>query len=268
MSRTLALIGAGWASVRSSAKHGQRSDTLNRLRCLLARPDLPAPVASEAHRLAGDLLVETGQYREARRHLRLAAGDALAEAKVFYLWGLAFERDPHGCDRHAARLFRKASKLEPANATYRAAFGRAAVRCGRFKVGVRELLLAATATPGDLGVIRVVTEGLIEAGQLSAAESILQKARFLCFESGKDRELAKMSERVRYEFARQEQKETKRHRQDAELATDGGRLVLPFVRVRSSSMTRVPGSPKGHVRRDVVSLPKPHFPRLRVRRAD
>jgi hypothetical protein len=267
MSRTLTLIGAGWASVRSSAKQGQRSDALNRLRCLIARPDLPAPVASEAHRLAGELLVDAGHYREARRHLRLAVGFASTEAKAFHLWGLAFERDPQGCDRQAARLFRKASKLEPGNATYQAAFGRAAVRCGRCKLGVRELMLAATGAPGDLGVIRMVTEGLIEAGQLTAAQRILQKARFLCFEGAKDRELLNMSERVRYEFARQVQRKTTRHRQDAELATDGGRLVLPFVRVRSTS-TKRPGSSKGHVRRDVVSLPKPHFPRLRVRRAD
>jgi hypothetical protein len=270
MSRTLTLIGAGWASVRSSAAHGRRTDTLNRLRSLLARPDLPTSVACEAHRLAGELLVEAERYPKARRHLRLAAGIAPTQAQTFYLWGLAHERDPHGCDRLAAKQFRKASELEPGNSTYRAAFGRAAVRCDRLKRGVRELLTAAVAAPGDVAVIRVVTEGLIEAGRLDAARRVLNKARFLCFGIAKDRELVDLWERVRFETARCVQRETTRHRQDAEFATDGGRVVLPFVRLAKETRTgtKSESDSSESTRRDVVSMPRPHFPRLRVRRAD
>jgi hypothetical protein len=268
MSRTLSLIGAGWDSVRSMAAHGQRKDVLIRLRCLLARPDLPTSVACEAHRMAGDLLVQAERYREARHHFHAAVALAPSHAQTYYQWGLAFEQDPHGCDRLAALKFGKASKLEPDNPMYRAAFGRAAVRCERKKPGIRELLAAAAIAPGDIAVIRVVTEGLIEAGQLNTASRVLDKARFRCFEITKDRELVALMERLRFEITRCAQRETRRHRQDAGFAKDGGRLVIPFIRKVKQSGGGTGAANHGKTRRDVVSLPKPHFPRLRIRRAD
>jgi tetratricopeptide (TPR) repeat protein len=263
----LTLIDAGWASVRSSVTQGRRTDALTRLTRLLARPDVPTPVAADAHRLAGELLTDAEQYPEARRHLRAAAALEPTCARTYYLWGLAHERDPQGVDRRAALRFRKASNLEPHNALYRAAFGRAAVRCDVVKTGVRELLAAADAMPGDLPVIRVVTEGLLEAGRLGAARRVLTRAKFLCRDGVKARELTALIERVRFEAARTEQREqrgTTQHRQDAEFVKDGGRVVLPFIRVETE--TTAPAG--GIVRRDVVSLPRPHFPRLRVRKAD
>jgi hypothetical protein len=270
MSKMLALIGAGWASVRSSVVHDRRPDSLSRLTRLLARPDVPAPVAADAHRLAGELLSDAQQHPEARRHLRAAAALEPAHARTFYLWGLAHERDPHGDDRRAAFRFRKASTLEPENALYRAAFGRAAVRCDRVKSGARELLAAAAAAPADLAVLRVVTDGLLEAGRLNAARRVLTAARFRCRDGVRERELLALVERVRFEAARRGQREhggATRHRQGAEFAMVGGRVVLPFIRVETETGTTGRGNGR-EVRRDVVSFPRPHFPRLRVRKAD
>ena len=267
MSRTLTLNAAGWELVRSSAAHGRRTDALTRATRLLGRPDLSASVAAEAHRLAGELLIEAERYSEARRHLSAAAALEPTRALAFHLWGLAHERDPHGCDRRAAARLRRASELEPENHLYRAAFGRAAVRCGAAKTGVRELLAAADAAPGDAAVTRVAVEGLVEAGKFGAASRVLTRARFLC---PGNRELAALWQRVRFEAARRGQKRsrgqrgTTRHEQDAELARDGGRVVLPFVRIAQSGEAGQGGS----VRCDVVSFPKPHFPRLLARNAD
>jgi Flp pilus assembly protein TadD len=255
MSRTLALVGAGWESVRSSVAHGRRADALARVTRLLARPDLPAHTAAEAHHLAGELCAEAERYPLARRHLRAAAALGPGCARTAYLLGLAHERDPHGCDRRAAGWFRKAVGLEPGNPTYRAAYGRAAVRCGRVKVGARELLAAAAAAPGDVAAVRVVVDGLLAARKFAAARRVLTKARFLGPANGTVRELAGLDERVRFEQARARQGGATRHRQDAELVRDGGRVVLPFIRVAGG----------GVVRRDGMSAPRPHFPRLRVR---
>lgn len=269
MSTTLALIGAGWESVRSSTAHGRRSDTLHRIRSLLARPDLPTSVAVDAHRLAGELLLERERFAASRRHLCSAAKLSPSDAQLFYLWGLSYERDAHGCDRRAAHLFRKASTLQPANQTYRTAYGRAAVRCGRIRRGVRELLNAAAASPGDLAVMRVVIDGLIEARQFVSARQVLNRARFLCFEPAQDRVLEGLWQRVRFESARCAQVGAMR-RQDADFATDGGRMVLPFLRRISESgscAARVADS-AGSSRKDVLSLPRPHWPKMPVRRAD
>jgi tetratricopeptide (TPR) repeat protein len=266
----LTLIGAGWGSVRSSAKHGTRTETLTRLLNLLARPDLPTSVACQAHRLAGELLLESELYAKARRHLRIAAELQDTHAETYYLWALAHEHDPLGSDRLAAKRFRKACELEPTNANYRAAFGRAAIRCGSLKRGRTELLEAARLAPGKLAVIRVVVAGLIEAGRLTDARRVLNQARFLCFGTVEERELNVWLERVRFESARYEQRETTRHRQDAEFAMDGGRVVLPLIRiVQESAVDASSDSAEDRaIRADLISFPRPHFPRFRLRRAD
>jgi hypothetical protein len=263
----LTLNDAGWELVRSSAAHGRRADALAGAKRLLARPDLSASVAAEAHRLAGELLIETERYSEARRHLSAAAALEPRCARVLYLWALTHERDPHGCDRRAALRLRRASQLEPENHLYRAAFGRAAVRSGAAKTGVRELRAAADGAPGDAAVVHVAVEGLVEAGKFVAARRVLTRARFLC---PGNRELAALWQRVRFEAARAGQKRssgrrgTARHVQDADFATDGGRAVLPFVRIAENGAAGKGGS----VRHDVVSFPKPHFPRLLAGSAD
>jgi hypothetical protein len=267
MSKTLTLIHAGWSLIRSSVAQGRRTDALNRLTRLLARPDVPAPVAADAHRLAGELLTDAERYSEARRHLRAAAALEPGYARGHYLLGLAQERDPSGCDRRAARRFRQASRLEPGNALYRAAFGRAAVRCDRVKAGLRELLAAGEAAPGDPAVVRVVVDGLLEADRPGTARRLLNRAGFLCRGAAPMRELRALHERVRFATAQRTQRGewgTTRNRQDAGIAMDGVRVVLPFIR----TTTETPRRNGESVRRDVVSLPRPHFPRLRSRKAD
>lgn len=265
MSKTLTLFDAAWDAVRSSASRGDRASTLSNVIRLLARPDLPAAVAAEAHRLAGELHTEAERYPEARRHFRVTAALEPTCARTFYLWGVAEERDPSGSDRHAAKYFRRACELEPGSAAYRASFGRAAVRADRPKTGARELLAAVNAAPGDVPVVRIATEGLLEAGRLSAARRVLERARFLNPTGRANRELIALWERFRFEQARRVQRATTRHRHDAELATDGGRVVLPFVRLVSDERATVADE---MTRRDIVSLPKPHFPRLLRRNAD
>src|SRR5262249_29209046 len=159
---------------------------------LLALPDLPASLAAEAHRLAGELFLEVERYSEARRHLRAAAVLEPSHARTFHLWALAFEDDPHGCDRRAAARARQAGELEPGNDLYRAAFGRAAMRAGRTKLGVRAMLAAANRAPGEIAVLRIAVDGLLEAGYVKAARGLLTQARFL--NSG-NRELVALTER-------------------------------------------------------------------------
>jgi hypothetical protein len=263
MSRTLTLIHAGWAATRQATRDGRRGDALARVSRLLARPDVPAPVAADAHRLAAELLIESERYAAARRHLRAAAGLEPEYARTYYLHGLALERDPHGDDRRAARRFQRASRLDSHNPLYRAAFGRAAVRCDRVKAGVRALLAAADAGGAKLDVLRVVVDGLIEAGKLDAARRVVVKARFL---NPRSAEVRRLGERVRFETARQDQLNTT-GTQDAPRATEGDYISLPFVRLVGGEFGRR-GATGGTTRRDTLSVPRPHFTRLGVRNAD
>jgi tetratricopeptide (TPR) repeat protein len=254
MSHRLALIDASMAAARALARQGRRSEALAQAKRLLSRPDITLVAAADANRVAAEILLDMERFAAARRHLRAALTLEPAHARTNYLMGLAFERDWRGDDERAARRFQKASRLVPGNADYRAAFGRAAVRCQRVKRGVRELLAAADAAMGDTAVLEVVIEGLLEAGRVTAAERIIVKARFLCPGSG---EVRRLGERVRFEAARRGQKRGS-STQDAGPAKEGAARLLPFVHVVRSS----PGGtvPLANVRRDMLSRPRgPHL---------
>jgi hypothetical protein len=262
MSRMLTLIHDGWAAICSAAKSGRRTDALAGVTRLLARPDLPGSFAADANRLGGELLIETERFREARRRLRAAMALEPAHARTHYLLGVAHERDALGSDERAAVRFRKAMTLAPREALYAAAFGRAAVRCGRMKIGTRALIAAANSAPADLDVIRVSVAGLLEAGRHAAAGRVLTKASFAC---PGNRELTVLCERVRFAAARAGQRQSTRQRQDARTARDGGRVLIPFVRIAATAEPTPCGSVE---RRDVISMPRPHFPVRRAGRAD
>jgi len=279
MSRTLTLLEAGWESVRATAERGQRTSALKRLKQMLARPDVPAACAAEWHRFAGQLALALARYTTARSHLRAAARLEAAHANTRFLQGLAWEDDPDGCDRRAALCFKKAVALDAANPLYRAYFGRAAARCGKVKLGAREMLAAAQVAPGETSVLRVVVGGLLEAGKADDARRVLVTARFL---RPGDIDLAALWERVKFEAARLGQcerakrakmgktSENTRYAQDAQLAREGDRVILPFVRLADDTdpSKAAKGTTGGTVRRDGASFPRPHLARLSARKAD
>lgn len=261
-STTLTLVEAAWEAARSAAARGRKADALAQAERLLARPDLSPAVTQSARRLAGELALELGRYATARRELRAASKSDAACARTRFLLGRAWEEDPDGCDRRAAICFRSAVTRDADSALYRAAFGRAAMRCGIVKRGSRELVRAADMALADAEVVRIAVEGLLEAGCPARARAVLVKARFARPHAA---ELGALSERVKFESARRAQKkarsgsarETTRYAQDARFATDGDRVTLPFLRVFD-------GTP----RRDTGSVPRPHLARLPRKKAD
>jgi hypothetical protein len=271
MSTTLTLIDAGWEAVRSAARCGRRIEALNRLTRLLARPDVPASFAVEGHRLAGELALNVERYATARRHLKAAAKLDSTNAGTHYHAGRAWEEDPDGCDRRAAICFKKAAQLEGTNPLYRAAFGRAAARCGKVKLGIRAMLAAVELGAANVEVVRIAVNGLLEVNEVAEARQVIAKARFLCPNNS---ELLGLWERVKFEAARLAQKlgkaektrENARYAQDAHLATDGDRVTLPFVRLADGTKGTAGGT--GAVRQDTASFPRPHLARLGARKAD
>jgi tetratricopeptide (TPR) repeat protein len=278
MSRTLSLIRAGWESIQTAASRGRYSDALAQLTRVLARPDVPADLVADGHRFAGELALELERHATARRHLKKAAALNSQDAKAQFLLGRAWEEDPDGCDRRAAVCFKKAVARAAANPLFRAAFGRAAARCGRVNRGTREMLTATDGAAGDVAVVRIAVGGLMEVGRIDEARRVLAKARFLC---PGNNELAALWERMKFEAARALQRKTvrtektekprtqTRYAQDAQLARDGDRVTLPFARPAGSSAGAPrSGEPHGTVRCDGPSFPRPHLARLHARKAD
>ena len=266
MSRTLTLIQTGWESARAAAERGRTSDALAQLERLLARPDVPADIRRDGTRLAAEVALDVGQFAAARRHARAAVALDPADAHAPFLLGRAWEEDGNGCDRRAAVAFRKAVRLDGTDPVLRAAFGRAAGRCGKVRLGAREMVAAAGQSPGTVEVVRGVVRGLLELGRAAAARRVLATARFLNPRSG---ELVALGEQVRFEAARRGQRRqmrgATRQAQDAQFARDGDRVLLPFVRIADGTGTPRPGAA---VRADVVSFPRPHLGQLRRGKVD
>ena len=255
MSRMLTFHDAAWASARECAANGRRADALVRLAPLLSSPDTPPAIFLLAHRLAARVRAAGENFRAARKHLHIAAKLAPQTAEIHYELGVAFERDPYGCDRRAARRFREAVKRNPREAKYVAALGRALVRINRVRAGVKHLRTAAELAPANATVLKVVADGLCDANRAGEASRIVTKARFL---APADAKLRRLADELRYAVAEQAQ------RHSAQRMVGAGPMMLPFV--RSESGTATPSGEGGIVRRDAASRTAPHMGRLRAYR--
>lgn len=249
MSRTLTFYDAGWASARAAASVGRRADALARLAPLLSSPDCPPRLARSAHRLAARMHMHDEKWAKARRHLRAALDLHPEDAAAHYELGLAFERDPYGCDERAARCFRRAVRFAPKEAKYVAALGRALVRLNKVAAGVKHLRAAAALAPADWVVLRVVVDGLTDADKPRLAFTLATKAKFLAPANPEVQQLWQMA---RFAVARQAQpKSTK--------AVGDGPSVLPLVRLVGGGAV---------IRQDAGSRPMPHFGWLKPHRAE
>lgn len=253
MSRMLTFHDAVWASACAAASAGRRADALASLAPLLSgAADVPERFVLLAHRLAGRVHTAAERYAKARKHLLAASKLDPRTAEIHFELGRAFENDPYGCDRRAARRFLRAVKLDPAQARFSAAAGRALVRINRVTAGVRRLLSAAAAAPTDAAVLAVVVDGLCDAGRVTAATGVVTKARFL---APGDTRVARLWDEVRYAAAR-------RHQQRNRVVAGSRPVLLSFPRI--AGQRRVTAGGGGIVRRDAGSRTAPHVGRLRA----
>jgi Flp pilus assembly protein TadD len=248
MSMTLPFLSAAWSAARAALAAGDKLTALKRVAPVLANPDCPPVLERSARRLAARALTGLERYAAARRHLRAVCRLAPLDATAQYDLGLAFEADPYGCDRRAAVRFRRAVGLRPTDGRFRAALGRALVRCGKPNAGVRELVAAAAVSPSDSHVLKVVVDGLTAAGKVRAAQRLLDRAAFLAPAST---EVRRLRQQVRLTLSARAVR-----RPEMELPA-----MLRFV--PAGRPLRIYGA---EVRQDAGSRQGPHFARLSLHR--
>lgn len=198
MSMMLTFCDAAWAKARALAVAGRKTAALAALAPLLGSPDAPERLTLLAHRLAARLHFAAGRYRRSRYHLSIAAGLDPAAAEIHYEIGQAFEYDPYGCDRRAAGRYKRAADMAPTQARFVAAYGRALVRIDRVARGVKLLRTAARLAPTDAAVLRVVLDGLADAGRVEEASATVARVRF---QAASDKEMRKLLAEAKFRRA-------------------------------------------------------------------
>lgn len=245
MTNRISFLASGLPAVPARGKTGT---ALRLCESFLSIHDLPPAEAAKAHRHAAEVEGRSGNFSAARRHLRAAARLEPEHAATRFLLGRAFDRDPFGSPRLAAKHYRAAVNRDGGNAHYRAAFGRAAVKAGLRATGCRALARAAAMAAGDVSVLEVVIDGLIEAGRLRTARRVATGA---LFRTGASREAVSLLNRVKFAEVRADQ----RGHRSAE--------ILPFVRLLT---TPAAGTPGVVIRMDAASRPRPHLTRIAAKR--
>jgi Flp pilus assembly protein TadD len=256
MSRMLSLHASGFVTAAALVAAGRRTEARLAYDSLLDRPTITVEETVQTHLAAAKLAHSVEQYRRARRHLRAAARLRPQDATIQYDLGRAFESDPYGCDRRAAKRFRKASLLNANEPIYRASLGRAMIRIRELSSGVKVLLRAASSAPTDLNVLDIVADGLREAGRTDDAFRVLSKARFL---APKDAGIDRLWSRAKYDLAVERQRTRPANRPQRDMA-EGSTLRLRVESERD-------GYPAG-TRLDRGSRPAAHIGRLRMYNSD
>jgi Flp pilus assembly protein TadD len=244
----LSLPFHAWSAAQDALATGRTADAARLLARVVAVGELPAGELAEAHRQLAGLQLRNGRHAKARRHLRAAAALDPKHAATFFHLGVACETDPYGSDRLAAKCYRRATKLDPLNALYRAHLARAAVRVNRDGVAMKAIDEAVKLALTDAAVLTVIVEALRECGRLNTATRIVTKARFL---APNDAKVLAVWNRVRFEAVRAAQHADRKPRMTT------SPHVLPFVRVVAAD------GQKHVVRRDAGSAAAPHVMRFR-----
>jgi len=251
MSRTLTLCGDGFAvaaGLFQAGRLGRAATALSAIRGGAASPT----DAVRALRAAAAVAVSAEKFRRARNLLREAIALAPDDAGLWFDLGRAYEDDPRGCDRQAARRYKKAAQLNADEPRYKATLGRAMVRINELGSGVRVLCRAADAAPTDPEVLGVVAEGLREAGKAELAFKLLSRARFL---APADAGIEQLWTRAKFDMLAQQQRADGR---------GSGPVSIPMLRVFHDAPQPAPA----RTRTDYGHTPAPHIARLRAFRSD
>ncbi len=235
---------------------GCLAESKEALRPLVKQAGVATHTLSETHRLLGEIDLDLGNYRRARRHFAVAIHLVSDEASLYSLYAQAVELDPEGDPLRAYKARRRATRLDPSNAAGWSSLGWSCLRMGKRSLAFKAFGRAMRLRPASLDTLGETIEGLLALNRLRDAEKAVRTSQFQFKKSSGLRTLA---DRVQFEILRSEQAE----RLDVEAE---GAFVLQFVPGPSASSPR-DVEPR-IIRMDRRSLPAPHLFRLFGNRSD
>jgi tetratricopeptide (TPR) repeat protein len=252
MSRTLNFVHHLLDMGRNLQRLGQTRAASRLLGRLSSFRELPNDLAEEAQLRLGELHLQCGQFKKARRRLAAALLIQPDSARSHYLMAGAIEDDEECNVAEALTHYRRCAKLDPDNAEYFCAWGLLALDLRETEEGLEALRRAAELAPDDPDVLRQVLEGLREAGEIDEAAKLLQTA---LFHNPRDQRLRELRSHHQFQLLRAEQQVAARDRLPAEHTPP----ILPFTRPEPDN-DRQPAVRK-RIRHDLPSgTPGPKLP--------
>jgi Flp pilus assembly protein TadD len=242
MSDLLAFQEALWTTAKSAASQGRFNQALCHLKPLLHDSN-NRRLSLLAHRLAGRIYVNLEKFSHARKMFRAAIKLMPLCDQTWFDLGQAFEFDPYGCDRRAAKCYRKASRLKPTEAKYYAAFGLALVRLNRLKMAFTQLREAKRLAGQDANTLKLIVSAYLEANRPEMADEVLKPLRF-----STDRSIQKLLKSVQHALTAVGQR-----RPNPKMPN----RVVPFLQVVSDAPVVIREG--GIIRHDFGNKPAPHF---------
>jgi tetratricopeptide (TPR) repeat protein len=254
MSMTLNLADRLLAMGRNLQALGRDRDALHVLGRLSGFRQLPTAVSEEAQLRQAEILLQSGRYVRARRHLTALLVQQPDSARYHYLMAIALNGDVKADPQRAAEHYRQSLQLDPDQPDCLGAFGLLALRLGQTEEGLSHLRKAVELAPSDPEVVGRLAEGLREEGRLDEARSVLRAA---LFRNPRDARFRTRWDEFQFRQLSDEQYEAQAHL--IPIGTRKAPWLLPFVRP-----TEAPEAGKGVklVRQDGPSaLPPPRAPR-------
>lgn len=178
MCKTLNLLDGILSKARRLQEMGRSHDALPILCRLSKYPELPPAVAAEVRQAMGEAYLDVGQFRAARKCLRVALRLEPANATVHHLLARAIESDPQCDSRLAGRHHRRALELAPHDADFLAIGGSYFVEMGRVRRGLELLRRAVELAPDDFEILDSLVEALCDVNRFDEARKTLNAARF------------------------------------------------------------------------------------------
>jgi tetratricopeptide (TPR) repeat protein len=240
---TLNLVDHLLARGRQLQHLGRAHDALQLLKRLNAFRELTPAVCEETMARLAELLLKSGRFLKARKHLKALLVQCPESAKYHRMMAESLDGDERADPAQAATHYRRSLEIEPDQAVVRADHGLLLLRLGQQEEGLQQLRQAAEASPDCPEVIGKLVEGLRQEGALDEARRVLRAARF---RNPRHAAFAKMWSDFNFQLIREEQESSRAVPMPAERPSP---WVLAFA---------VNGK---RVRRDAAEQPQPpHTP--------
>jgi len=229
MSRTLHLIDRLLAIAQNSQTMHRDREAVHYLRRLAAL-ELPPAVAEEVQARLGEIYLQQGQYRRARRHLAIALLYQPDSARYHWQLAAALRKGRYRDLDRAATHYEKSLAIDPEQPRSMAEFGLLCLRLDRIEEGLAALTRAVDLAPNDAAIVARLIKGLCRSDRKEEARDVLRAARFRNPRDGRFRRLYNdfMFDRLL------EQQENQR----LSLTEGDSRMILPFALPERSDRPR------------------------------